>query len=153
VQVVRHAKEKVGPNGRFEYSADGSEVHDTIASATLVWRRCVEGMAWDGRTCAGAPAVFTHEQALQRAAQEAAASGEPWRVPSVKELNWLVERKLGSPAIDHVAFPATPAAPTWTSTPEVRRPATAWAVDFDLGQIAPRGRGEQRLLRLARDPE
>ena len=152
VQVVRNGDAVVGPNGRYELSADGTEVRDTTVTAKLTWRRCVEGMAWDGRTCAGTPTAFTQEQALVRAAQEAAASGEPWRVPSAKELNWLVQRKLASPAIDHAFFPATPPVPTWTSTPEIRLPSSAWAVDFDIGQIGIAGRDTLHVLRLARDP-
>jgi hypothetical protein len=153
VQVVRNGDTVVGPHGRYELSADGTEVRDTTVGAMLTWRRCAEGMAWDGRTCAGTPTAFTQEQALVHAAQEAAAGGEPWRVPSVKELNWLVQRKLASPAIDHGYFPATPPVPTWTSTPEVRLSSSAWAVDFDLGQVGTAGRDTLHVLRLARDPE
>jgi hypothetical protein len=151
VQVLRNGKTGHGPGGRYVPSADGTEIRDTSTNAKLTWRRCVEGMAWNGSTCAGRPALFTQQQALVRAAQESAASGEPWRVPSVKELNWLVHRAYASPAIDHAAFPATPPAPTWTSTPEVRRSATAWEIDFDAGRIGTRDRDTRVVLRLARD--
>jgi len=153
VQAVRNGKPGHGPKGRYEPSEDGTEIRDTTANAKLIWRRCVEGMAWDGVTCAGTPDVFTQEEALAHAAREAASLGVPWRVPSVKELNWLVHREYASPAIDHLAFPATPPLPTWTSTPEVRSPATAWAVEFDVGGIGTWSRDGLLVLRLARDPD
>jgi hypothetical protein len=153
VQVQRNGKPTYGPNGRYEYSADGSEVHDTASSARLTWRRCVEGMSWNGTTCIGTPLTFTHEEALQRAMAQAQASGEPWRVPSVKEQNWLVQRIISSPPIDHVAFPNTPAAASWTSSPEVRRSKNAWAIDFGVGLIVTHARSERLYLRLARDPD
>ena len=153
VQAQRNGKTVVGPNGRYEYSADGSEVHDTTVSARLTWRRCVEGMSWNGATCVGTPLSFTHEEALLHAMAEAQASGESWRVPNVKEQNWLVQRVISSPPIDHQAFPNTPAAASWTSSPEVRHPKNAWAIDFGVGLIVQHARSERLYLRLARDPD
>jgi hypothetical protein len=151
VQVVRNAKPAIGPHGRYEYSPDGSEVRDTTRNAKLTWRRCAEGMAWDGTTCTGMPTTFTHEQALLHAAEVAATTGVAWRVPSVKELDWLVRRDMSSPAITHDAFPRTPPVATWTSTPEVRNPSTAWVIDFSVGLVAAHARDEALVLRLARD--
>ena len=78
-------------------SADGSEVRDTSASAQLVWRRCVEGMSWDGTTCVGVAIRFTQQQALQHAQKLTAMTGLGWRVPSVKEQNGLVQREIETP--------------------------------------------------------
>lgn len=153
-QVLRNGKTRVGPEGRYLPWADGTQVLDTTVSASLTWRRCVEGMSWDAAnaTCSGTPATFTHEQALRRAADVARSTGEAWRVPSVKEQNWLVQREIASPPIDHKAFPATPAAPSWTSTPETRTPDSAWAVDFGVGRVEPHSRQDLLVLRLVRDP-
>jgi hypothetical protein len=152
-QAMRNGKTVIGPNGRYEYSADGSEVHDTTMNARLTWRRCVEGMSWNGTTCIGTPLTFTHEEALLHAMAEAQATGEPWRVPSVKEQNWLVQRVIPSPPIEHQAFPNTPAEACWTSSPEVRQPKKAWAVDFGVGLVVQHARSERLYLRLARDPD
>ena len=150
-QVIRNAGQIVGPNGQYEISPDGIEAKDTTQTAVLVWRRCVEGMAWDGTTCTGPALTFTHEQALQRAAQQAAATGVAWRVPSVKELNWIVDREEPAPPIKHFVFPNTPGQPTWTSSPEVRKPKQAWAIDFSAGLVLQHARSEHLVLRLARD--
>jgi hypothetical protein len=152
-QLLRNGKDVVGPNGRYEFSADGSEVHDTTHHARLTWRRCVEGMTWDGTTCTGTPQTFTHEEALLRAMAQAQATGEPWRVPSVKEQNWLVQRAIDSPPIEHQAFPNTPAAASWTSSPEVRHPKNAWAIDFGVGLVVQHARSDRLYLRLTRDPD
>lgn len=151
VQVVRNVKAITGPDGRYEFSADGTEVIGTAASAKLTWRRCVEGMAWNGKTCTGTALTFTHEQALQWAAQQAVATGVAWRVPNVKELGWIVDREEPSPTTTHSAFPKTPAVASWTSSPEVRQPRAAWAIDFCFGLIVQHDRGDLLVLRLARD--
>ena len=155
VQVLRNGKTVFDPQGRYRPSPDGTEVHDTTGNALLIWRRCVEGMAWDAAsaTCTGTSATFTHEEALRWAARQAKATGQPWRVPSVKELDWLIHRSYPSPPIDPLAFPATPASPHWTATPEPRTAGQAWAVDFLVGELAPHARPERLVLRLARDED
>jgi hypothetical protein len=153
VQALRNGKDTFGPNGRYEILPDRSEVRDTSGNAHLIWQRCVEGMTWDGTTCAGTASSFTHEQALQRAALRATQTGQPWRVPSIKEQNWLVQRAIPSPPIEHDAFPGTPPFPSWTSSPDVRHPGNAWGIDFGPGLLAPYARTSRLNLRLARDSD
>jgi len=43
--------------GRFAVSADGQQVTDSTSG--LVWRRCAEGMKWNGSICAGKPLKYT----------------------------------------------------------------------------------------------
>lgn len=129
---------------RFTYSPDGSEVLD--AQAGLVWRRCSEGQSWNASTCVGTASTFIHEQALAHAKLQ-----NGWRVPNVKELSSLVDSSRFSPAIDGNAFPLTPSAVYWSSSPDVRSPSLAWGVDFGFGSVASSSRnGYGVLLRLVR---
>ena len=153
VQVLRNGKAVWDPNGHYQYSPDGAQVHDTTKNALLIWRRCVEGMSWNGSDCVGTPTIFTHEQALQWAMQQAADTGLPWRVPSVKEQNWLVQRTIPTPPIDHGAFPDTPQVVMWTSTPETRQSSLAWEIDFLVGEMHAVPRTEAHALRLVRDED
>ena len=109
----------------------GDEVTDTKTG--LVWRRCSEGQTWSGTSCTGAALTFTHEQALQRATAQASSTGKAWRLPNVKELSSISNKALQSPAIDSVAFPATPDNYYWTSSPYVDYPDSAWVVEFFSG--------------------
>lgn len=130
---------------KYVVSADGQEVTD--ARTKLVWRRCVEGQAWDGATCTGTPTTFTWRQALAHAN---AASAGGWRLPSAKELVWLADRSRFSPSIDPVAFPATPAAKHWTSTPIVSIATQAWHVEFDIGEAYRSSQNAPMVIRLVR---
>jgi hypothetical protein len=132
---------------RYSYSADGSEVND--ATTGLVWRRCAEGMRYSGGTCTGTYSNFTHEQALSHA-QTQSASG--WRLPNVKELASIADRTRSNPAIDTIAFPATPSWGFWTSTPYfyVASSSYAWYVYFYVGNVAYDGRGSDLAVRLVR---
>jgi len=129
---------------RYTYSTNGAEVTDVQAG--LVWRRCSEGQVWSAGICSGTPTTFTHEQALAYARTQTV-----WRIPSVKELSSLVDTSRFNPAIDGNAFPLTPSAFYWTSSPDVRLPSLAWTVDFGLGGVVSSNRySSTTLLRLVR---
>lgn len=138
------------------FVATGAEVLDTAHG--LIWQRCALGQTWTGLNCAGEPQGFTHAGALQ-AAQAAASGGLPWRLANIKELASLALRDRLNPAIDAVAFPDSPGAPTvtayfWSSThlPGAVDPPNAFAVFFYDGQTnaLPRsGTASVRLVRTA----
>lgn len=125
-----------------------SEIKDKAFG--LTWARCSVGQVWDGGSCTGMASTFTHEQALQYAQSQAG-----WRLPNVKELESLVDRGCEEPAIDPVAFPATPKTGFWTSTPMVSHPRS-WQVvfgsfdpDFNYW-VADEVRGRSKPIRLVR---
>lgn len=121
-------------------SADGSEI--VQAEAHLAWRRCVEGMNWNGRTCVDSPRLLSHAQALAAAAERREATGQAWRVPRVQDLERLVHvrAKMDSDRL----FPGAVAGWYWTSTARV----DARSVNpYDYGNIR-RGVTEQNVNRL-----
>jgi hypothetical protein len=140
----------VATSASYTYSTDGTEVTDQKTG--LVWRRCAEGMTWDGvtTTCTGTPSIFTHEEALQRAMAQANSSGVTWRLPNVKELASITDKSVSSPAIDSTAFPATPTGIFWSSSPFVSVTGYASVVDFNAGGVGGTPRNSSYLVRLVR---
>ena len=129
-------------------SADGQEVKDSRSG--LVWRRCAEGMVWNGSTCGGTPGTFTWAEALLQA-KAASAKGVGWRLPNIKELSSLVDDGRINPAIDPAGFPATPATWFWSSTPDAGDAAYSWYVNFGNGYSGHHGfRVDRYALRLVR---
>lgn len=120
----------------------------------LMWQQCPEGQS--GANCAtGTATVYnTYAAALARAASvnaDPAGAGRghsDWRVPNRNELASLVNRRCEAPAIQRNAFPGTPSASFWTSTPAFA--GFAWYVDFTDGSIGPGGTTGDRVLRLVR---
>ncbi len=161
----------------FTVSTDGNEVTDQKTG--LIWRRCAEGMNWNGITCAGVAATFTHEAALQRAAAQVASTGTAWRLPNIKELSGIIDESRSIPAIDLAVFPATPSNSFWSasvvdgsrsipaidstafqntpvnlfwSTASVKgTPGIAWNVNFNHGHIINNNRYSGYYVRLVRD--
>ena len=105
------------PPRRYTVSTD--TVLDT--KTALTWQRNVVATTY---TWAGA-ATYCQNFNL---------GGMVWRLPTVKELQSLVDiRAVSPPAIDTVAFPNTPANYFWSSSPYAANTSFAWVVDFNGG--------------------
>jgi Protein of unknown function (DUF1566)/Repeat of unknown function (DUF5648) len=88
---------------RYAFSADGTEVTDLKTG--LIWRRCVEGMAWNAAlaTCKSVDLqIDIGGSYSSKSARAHAKSLSGWRVPNIKELKSLHEGTF-----DRVAFPGT----------------------------------------------
>ncbi len=56
-----------------------------------------------------------------------------WRVPTIKELQTLVDVRSLNPAIDGTAFTSTASAVFWSSSPATFNATDAWGVSFAFG--------------------
>ncbi len=133
---------------RYTPSPDGQEISDSKTG--LVWRRCAEGMDWKGNTCVNT-AVFSNFFGAEARAKAVAASGKPWRLPTIKELSSIVavrEAEEGKAAIDPLAFPATPAARFWSSSSVGR--GYFMYVAFTEGSVGEGERNSPGAVRLVR---
>ena len=120
--------------GRFQVSADGQEVTDS--TTRLTWRRCAEGLRWDGKACSGKLVKYTYALAKQKAAATAKDGGKAWRIPAREELVALVDMdQKKKPRIDKQAFPQTPSAPFWASRAGSDDNLNAWLVSFANGRV------------------
>jgi hypothetical protein len=135
--------------GRYTVSSDGQEVTDTTTK--LAWRRCAEGLRWDGKACAGKLKTFKYSEAKEAAAAAAKADAKAWRIPTKDELVALVDKTAKKkPRIDIAAFPQTPAKPFWAIRPGSDDDLNAWLVNFANGKVTG-NTGQRRFhLRLVR---
>jgi hypothetical protein len=94
---------------RFRLLVGGAEVLDE--QTDLIWKRCLEGMIWNGVQCEGSPKNTFALSALGDAADKA-----PWRVPNIKELFSIVDTTEANDTFDAAIFPAG-RIDVWSSTP------------------------------------
>jgi hypothetical protein len=141
VRLVRGGQIQALP--RYAVSVDGQEVADK--QTNLTWRRCAEGMFWDGTTCTGTALQLTYDAALQRAKDVTSLTATAWRLPNIKELASIADKSLLHYPMDATAFPASPSGLFFSASPYVGNSAYAWYVRFYDGAV---GSGGDRTLSL-----
>lgn len=90
---------------RWAVAANGHEVQDRHTG--LTWRRCAVGQLLNSPDCAGSAREMDYFEALAHAQQVAAATGQAWRLPNVKELASLMDASFEA-GVDPAAFPNRP---------------------------------------------
>lgn len=78
------------------------------------------------------------------------ALGDGWRLPTVDELETLVDRTRHSPATDTEAFPDTESDWYWSSTPHAKYTSAVWVVGFSFGSVLDYGRSGYGCVRAVR---
>lgn len=75
---------------------------------------------------------------------------DDWHLPTVDELQTLIDRTRYNPAIDTTRFPATPARFFWSSSPDASDPDYAWIVNFYYGNVNLNPRRAHAFVRAVR---
>lgn len=147
----------------YGYSACPEKVRPTLdikgeiamdRKSGLIWRRCIAGTRWNGRTnqCVGEVNGFTQNEALALARHS--ASG--WRIPSAKELASLRLNTCSGPKIDARVFPNVASSDFgegmnfWTSTSAISAD-TFYYLDFTDGSLDFHSDGFSLAILLVKD--
>jgi hypothetical protein len=132
VRCVRGAPPNC-PSTRYSFPGNGT-VHD--ATTGLTWWRTVEPahyLTWTDATTF-CPTTL----------------GTGWRLPSVAEMETIVDLTRQDPSIDLNVFPETPDAYFWSSAPFASDPSNAWYVAFIHGHVDKLAVSVQRWVRCVR---
>jgi formylglycine-generating enzyme required for sulfatase activity len=124
------------PLGR--YTTSGGTVYDT--KTKLTWQQAAPATtyAWaDAKTYCASATVSS------------ALGGSGWRLPTVKELQTLVDYTTTSAPVIDPTFQG-PAAYFRSSSPVAGSPANAWGIDFTAGYIALAGVTDMAYVRCVR---
>ncbi|MDQ2646693.1 MAG: DUF1566 domain-containing protein [Myxococcota bacterium] len=127
VRCVRDVRS--GPPS-FRYEQADAAVRDTLTG--LVWQQPYAG------------------ENLDFAAAEGHCAALGARVPSMKELQTLVDRMQVRPSIDGEFFPDTASEAFWTSSRVAGNPELAWSVSFELGRSDQTAIGSEFYVRCVR---
>lgn len=147
------------PTNQFSFEDDGAVVTDN--KTDLMWARCPAGYGWaeDGnRTCTvladGVVGLMSWSSALVFASDNTDSYLEysGWRLPNVKELASIIERRCAGYAVNHDVFgpTATFSAKYWSNT-HVRETGLVRSVNYFSGEIVADTPTSSLLVRLVRD--
>ena len=115
-------------------SHDGQWLHQR--STGLVWQRCLLGMRWNGRDCAGEPLWVDHQHASALARERSQLDGLPWRLPYLRELQQLTH--VGT-AMRPAVLPESTQGWVWTASIPIEVRA---ANPFNYGNVMNRVTGQ-----------
>jgi hypothetical protein len=119
--------------GRFVDNQDGT-VTDTCTG--LMWQKETADVNRDGQTIADLSDSLPWCNALAYCENLSFAGHDDWRLPSVRELQSIVDYRQVAPSIDPV-FHAFGGALYWSSTTYATDPSYAWEVTFGHGEVNP----------------
>jgi hypothetical protein len=135
------------PTSEFTDHGDGTVTHHATG---LMWTKCPLGQSGSG--CAtGSANTYTWEAALEEAAGSSFAGYTDWRLPNIKELGSIVEKRCYLPAINEAVFPAmTTTYRFWSSSPNADYSGYAWLFLFNYGYSYYNSRYFNHSVRLVR---
>lgn len=156
-QMCNDRVNSTAPLHRFFFEPDGTVIDIRTG---LQWQRCPAGYVLDERgtpddftddACEQQGDVrFTWQQAFDAAAALNAATGESdWRLPNLKELTSILERKCFAPALNLQIFPEVAWQAYWSST-TYNVINTAATVDFRGGINATAVKDEPQAAQAVR---
>lgn len=112
----------------FTDNGDGT-VRDDVTG--LVWQQCPAGTS--GTNCAtGSATTYTFDGAQSYCAGLSLGGQTDWRMPSIHELAWLVERQGSAPMIDAV-FSSVGNGVYWSGQELAANTVNGWQQDFAAG--------------------
>lgn len=139
------------PTDRFVINLREGTIIDKKSG--LMWKRCVEGKS--GLECNMGMAEFMWwDEAEIHGKHSGYAGYGNWRLPTVGELQDIVERSCSSPAVNLVVFPGDPGKEVWTSSEVPRRGPKKpwhWFIRFQEGFMLPGDPNRKNAVRLVRD--
>ena len=133
VAVPREASATLQAKMDARYAVTDESVTDQRTG--LTWKRCLQGMTWDGAECQPSGEPWNSGEADRLAAEEAAKTGLGWRLPTRDELLTLVSTTRKCPALDVAAFGANAHHFVMTRQPKDAVCCQSWqGVDFNTGK-------------------
>jgi len=128
-------------------NADGTV---TDQATGLIWKRCAEGQSWTGSTCSGTPTSFTWNQANALTSTVTFAGSSVWRLPSITDLQTIVDMTASGATINATAFPNASSAAFWSATADSDNSNNGLYVSFLYGNSSTLNKANAFLAHLVR---
>ena len=130
------------PHSYTKLDANGNDLPDNATEWVMI-RDNVTGLIWENKTDDGSINDKDYTYTWQNAQDVFIATlnshnfggYSDWRLPTIMELSFLVDKYRYDPSINTTYFPNTVPSGYWSSTTYASYPDLAWIVDFYSGRI------------------
>jgi hypothetical protein len=145
------AKTVLPPESPTDYKDNGNgTITDNYTK--LMWAKCTQGNT--GKDCkSGSPALREWPKARNECDGLKLAGKTGWRLPTLKELQSVVDSGSFDPSINKTFFPNTSSEPYWTSTSPAQYLSSKFTVLFSDGSVYFKGDGNFAAIRCVRSDE
>ena len=137
------------PTNQFDFDPNDGDVV-TDKKTGLMWTRCPLNYHWALGTCINDSfGKISWESALTKANEGGSyLLFSDWRVPNIKELASIVERKCAGFAINHEVFGGAGSGVYWSNS---HTGSNVRVINMDSGQITTQAPTNTAYVRLVRD--
>ncbi|HSP00230.1 MAG TPA: DUF1566 domain-containing protein, partial [Thioalkalivibrio sp.] len=125
-QTCRLEMHPTAPSSGFDTGAGVTSGYACQKGMGLMWRRCPVGSDWVSGECVSAPQALSWSAMLTQVAGLNENGWSDWRLPNIKELNSIIERRCSNPAVDTRVFPVVPTGDLWSASPVEGDPTSVW---------------------------
>jgi hypothetical protein len=132
------------PTSSYDVTTAGVVI-DTVTG--LWWQQPIDLTNTQNKNCASG---CTQAQAIAYCANLTLAGHCDWRLPTRIELVSIVDYTKSSGTINGTAFPNTPSASFWTSSPYAPSAGNAWHIHFNDGSVDTTSVGSTDRVRCVR---
>lgn len=136
------------PNQAFSSQKNATVIQK---SSHLMWAKCSVGQTPSATGCQGKAASMRWQDAQQAASDSKLAGFDNWRLPTIAELEGIVETQCHDPAVNLQVFPNTPSGGYWSSSQLPRLKTNAKVLFFFYGEPSNFYKDNPYHVRLVRD--
>lgn len=136
------------PTIRYKQDQNGN-VLDTLTG--LIWQKCVVGLS--GENCEqGEAEKLDWQQAFEYAntLNDNTPNAQPWRLPSIKELQQNIELACEEPPLNPFAFKNIPFGEVWSATPNPRNDDASYHYQYQNSIVFYSSRQTKHHVHLVR---
>ena len=147
--TAKKTKGAKAPAVRFVCNGDGT-VTDNLTGLTWIQDPSTLGEKWGSP---GKPSRMDWQDAIKNCKKLNFAGHKDWRLPTMKELQSLVDYKKRDPAINTEFFPNAQSSWYWSSTPVAGYSGYAWYVYFGNGFVYHNTKAGSSYVRAVRSSQ
>ncbi len=137
------------PDSQFTVHGNGTVTHATTG---LMWKVCSEGQTWSAGTCTGYGFDYDYDSSMVVAESHTFAGHSDWRMPSMEELQSVIERCRESPGprMNDAIFPSISSPHFWSGSLNANFSSAASFVNFYDGDSGSDNRSVRKQARFVR---
>ena len=148
-QRCKDHKPETAPTDSFKIDLQ----RNVVIKDGLMWKRCAEGQSISRKGCEGKADQIYFEDAMSNRKYKKFAGYSDWRLPTIEEVQGILEKRCKGPAFNLEVFPGAPNLKLWSQKKVEGQDDKIWVMYSSTGVAVKHRIALAAMLRLVRDVE